>query len=323
MNIQQIINASLEEGTKWKLLNIRGPSHTDYVPHDGTELNRLLYDIVIPATPWIPNPEIPIKMHVNLQQCKDGTVQISYPETQEQNIEMYGRIFEGYTPEETSRYKSLQRQTILDIQERFQKQPLVVSITKRLHFRVLDTIRKERYFNRMISFAQITRPTNPTQPTTIRNLQSCDIFKSDFNSVPSLYHSVIRYLHVNLKRSSMFSMTTAKSCSCDQAEILHALHLPPTIYMELWSLHLSCSAHYEQTTYSCNRLQPKRFFVRKTSKLEELLNNSENHIGQFLFNRWEIRSIRMHAFQNYSDNGYTEEQKKILQDGISEIEKYE
>ena len=321
MNIQHITSTSAHQGTRWNLTNILNPSHTEYVPHNGTTINQLSYDIIIPATPWVPNPEITIKIH-NKQEYKEGTIHITYPESLEENTEKYRKIFEGYSPEEVSRYKSLQRQTILEIQERFPKQPLVVSITRRLHFRVLDTLRKEKYFNQMINYARSRWNYYSTQQQASERLQSCDVFNSEFNSVPSLYHSVIRYLHVNIKRSTMISMTKARNCSCDHAETLHALHIPPTIHMELWGLHLSCSAHFEQTTRPCNTLEPKRFFIRKNSKLEELLKNSEMHVGQFLFTRWEIRNIRIQAFRNYLDIGYTEEQKGILQDGISEVEKY-
>jgi len=86
MNIQQITSTSADQRTRWNLTNILNPSHTEYVPHNGTTINQPLYDIVIPATPWVPNPQITIKIH-NKQEYKEGTIHITYPETPEQNTE--------------------------------------------------------------------------------------------------------------------------------------------------------------------------------------------------------------------------------------------
>jgi len=120
----------------------------------------------------------------------------------------------------------------------------------------------------------------------------------------------------------MTSMTKSKDCSCDHAETLFAIKLPFKILMEIWNLHLTCSKHYEQTNSSCNQLEPRRFFIRKDSSLEKLLQSHSFNLGQFLFSRWELKEIRLQAFNKYDDDNYTKEQNLIMHHGIAEIETY-
>lgn len=319
MNIQNIINDTYNNGEKLELINILNSSHTDYIPYNGSELNQMLYDIIIPEETTGLN-SFSIKVH-NGQQTINDTVHIHYHETPEANLKSYMELFEGYSTNDVNRYKILQRRTIEETQETYPCQPLIISVTKRLHYRVLNTINKERFFNRMIKFAQNTW-VSQTPRTTFDKAISCQAFQSSFEQVPSLYHTLILYIHRNLKRSNMTSMTKSKDCSCDHAETLFAIKLPFKILMEIWNLHLTCSKHYEQTNSSCNLLEPKRFFIRKDSSLEKLLQSHSYNLGQFLFSRWELKEIRMQAFNKYDDDNYTKEQDLIMHHGISEIETY-
>jgi hypothetical protein len=320
MNIQQIQNTDFNNGDAIKLVNVISSTHTDYVPYNNTEMNKFLYDIMVPELPEEIDLGYEIKMHCEQKTC-NKIVYVKYPETEEDNLRRYADIFEGFSPEEINRYKLLQRQTVHEVSQNYENMPLVISVTKRLHYKVLDTMRKEKYFNRLVKIAQKTWTVSTPRPTT-GETTSCALFSTAFDEVPSLYHTIIKFLHRNLQRSNMVSMTRAQVCSCDHTDAMNALNLPFLMHMELFSLHLSCDFHQAQSILPCNKLDPKRFFIRKGSKLEELARNSDFNDKQSLFGRWEIRHIKMQVFNRYYNSHYTEEEENIMKDGISEVEIY-
>ena len=319
MNINFIKGTNHETGQSIELLNAYKWCHSEFVPFDTKNINKLIYDITIPH---IRNETLlyDIRMITGIKEI-NGTVHIAYAETDMENKMERQNLFENESAETTNEYFQLQRSTILATIGWYPNRPIIISITERLHKKILSTIREQKYFTKMIGYGQ-NQGMDPIETNYIKGAP-CEIFNTKKFAMPSLRHLLIVYLHRNIKISKLVNMENTINSYTDHLQTLFSLHIPSNTLIDLWGIHTSCPYHHEQTEENI-KLNPERFFIRQGSELDNrLLSLHVPAREHWLFDKPTVKIIRIQAFMDNPLNTYTEDILKVMNNGIGEIELYQ